>query len=234
METDKKILIELRGIQKVYPHKGFSVRALDDITLKIFKGAFLGIIGRSGSGKTTLLNLIGMLDKPTTGEIRFDGEVLNQISDRGLAILRRKKLGFVFQTFNLLPSLTVVENVESALIHSQLSKEQIENKISSLLDDLDLADLADRLPLELSVGQRQKVAMARAIVKEPTLIIADEPIGEMDPIAGAEILNRLIELNKKSKITLIIASHGTSLLLKADRTIFIKDGKLVSQKESGY
>lgn len=233
-EIGKKPLIELKKLQKVYSHKGFSVKALDDINLKIFKGEVLGIIGRSGSGKTTLLNLIGLLDKPTSGEIKFDGEVVDNISNRGLAVLRREKLGFVFQTFNLLPSLTVFENVEAALIHSQLSEEQIENKIASLLDDLHLDDMADRLPLELSVGQRQKVAMARAIVKDPALIIADEPIGEMDPIAGAEILDKLIALNKKSKITLIIASHGTSLLLKADRIIFIKDGKLVSQKESGY
>jgi len=237
METkpNKNLLIEVEKLTKVYSQKkASSVKALDGINLKISRGEFLAIIGRSGSGKTTLLNLIGALDKPTSGEIRFEGKVLGEFSDRELATLRREKLGFIFQAFNLLPSLTVVENLESALIHSQISKEKMKNTIMSLLDDLELTDMSNRLPLEMSIGQQQKVAIARALVKNPTLIIADEPTGEVDPIAGGEILEKLFKLNKKSKITLILASHGTSVNLKADRTIFVKDGKIVSQKDAGY
>ena len=235
MKNQNSPLIEAKNLEKVYFRKNASpIKALEGINLEAFKGEFLAIIGRSGSGKTTLLNLLGALDRPTSGETKFEGKSLSNFSNRDLAILRREKIGFIFQTFNLLPSLTVIENVESALVHSRMSKDQIHRKMAALLDLLELTEMSNRLPLELSVGQQQKVAIARAIVKDPALILADEPTGEMDPLTSREILERLIELNRKSKITLIVASHGTFMHSKADRALFLKAGRIVSQKEAGY
>jgi putative ABC transport system ATP-binding protein len=235
MTTKNNPLVEAKGLEKVYFRKNAaSIKALDGINLKVFQGEFLAIIGRSGSGKTTLLNLLGALEKPTSGEIKFEGEILSNFSNRDLALLRREKIGFIFQTFNLLPSLTIVENIESALIHSRMSKDQVHRKVAALLDLFELTEMSDRLPLELSVGQQQKAAIARAIVKDPALILADEPTGEMDPITSREILENLVELNRKSKITLIVASHGTFMHSEADRTLFIKAGRIVPQKEADY
>jgi len=235
MAIKNSLLIETRNLGKVYFRKNSPpIKALDGVNLKVFAGEFLALVGRSGSGKTTLLNLIGALDRPTSGEVLFDGKSLGDFSNRDLALLRREKIGFVFQTFNLLPSLTVLENVESALVHSLTSKNEITEKVATMLEFFDLTDKSSMLPLDLSVGQQQKVAIARALVKNPALILADEPTGEMDPIAGREIVAKLVELNRKSKVTMIIASHGAFPYTQTDRTLFIKDGKLVSQKEAGY
>ena len=150
-------LIETRNIGKVYFRKNTSpIKALDEVNLEVFPGEFLALVGRSGSGKTTLLNLIGALDRPTSGEVLFEGKSLGDFSNRDLARLRREKIGFVFQTFNLLPCLTVLENVESALVHSPMPKNEIAEKVVTLLEFLDLTDKSSMLPLELSVGQRQK------------------------------------------------------------------------------
>jgi putative ABC transport system ATP-binding protein len=235
MTIKNSLLIETRNLEKVYFRKNSPpIKALDGVNLKVFAGEFLALVGRSGSGKTTLLNLIGALDRPTSGEVSFDGKSLGDFSNRDLALLRREKIGFVFQTFNLLPSLTVLENVESALVHSLTSKNEITEKVATMLEFFDLTDKSSMLPLDLSVGQQQKVAIARALVKNPVLILADEPTGEMDPIAGREIVAKLVELNRKSKVTMIIASHGAFPYTQTDRTLFIKDGKIVSQKEAGY
>jgi putative ABC transport system ATP-binding protein len=235
MKNQNNVLIETKNLGKVYFRKNAApIKALEGVNLEAFQGEFLAIIGRSGSGKTTLLNLLGALDQPTMGEIKFEGKTLSSLPNRDLAILRREKIGFIFQTFNLLPSLTVIENIESALIHSGMSKEKIRDKVSLLLDLLGLKEMSNRLPLELSVGQQQKVSIARAIIKDPSLILADEPTGEMDPITSREILEKLIELNRKAKITLIVASHGTLIQSEADRTLFIKSGRIVSQEEADY
>ncbi len=235
METKNNLLIEAEDLTKTYVRKsGPSIRALDDVNLQIFPGEFLSIIGRSGSGKSTLLNLIGALDRPTSGKVIFEGKNLSDLSSRDLALLRRQKVGFVFQTFNLLPALTVLENIEVALIHSGMSRKQITQKTAALLDVFDLIDKSNQLPLQLSVGQQQKAAIARALANDPTLILADEPTGEMDPITGEEILAKLVELNRNAKVTIVVASHGTHLINRADRSLFIKDGQIVSQKEAGY
>lgn len=229
------LLIETRDLTKSYSRKnGSQIKALDGVNIEVFAGEFLALTGRSGSGKTTLLNLIGALDRPTSGEVLFEGKSLSDFSNRGLALLRREKIGFIFQTFNLLPALTVLENVESALVHSSMSKNKITEKVATLLEFFDLTDKSSMLPLELSVGQQQKVAIARALVKDPSIILADEPTGEMDPITGKEIMAKLVELKRKSKVTMIVASHGTFHCAYADRALFIKDGRIVSQKEAGY
>jgi ABC-type lipoprotein export system ATPase subunit len=228
-------LIETRDLTKIYSLKnGFQTKALDGVNLEVFAGEFLAVVGRSGSGKTTLLNLIGTLDRPTSGEVIFENQSLRDCTNRDLALLRGKKIGFIFQTFNLLPSLTVFENVESALIHSRLSKEKMAEKVTAWLSFFDLLGKANRLPLELSVGQQQKAAIARALVKDPLIILADEPTGEMDPIAGREIITKLVELNQKSRVTTVVVSHAKIPHNPADRTMFIKDGKIVPQKEAGY
>jgi putative ABC transport system ATP-binding protein len=235
MTSKNSPLVQTIDLTKKYLQKnGSSIRALDRINLEVFAGEFLAIIGRSGSGKTTLLNLIGALDKPTSGQIIFEHKNLGDYSNRDLALLRRQRVGFVFQTFNLLPSLTVSENVESALIHSRVSKQMMAEKVARWLSFFDLSDKGHRLPLELSVGQQQKVAIARALVKDPVLILADEPTGEMDPITAKEILAKMVELNRMSKVTMVVVSHGTFLCDEADRTLFLKDGAIVSQKEAGY
>jgi ABC-type lipoprotein export system ATPase subunit len=233
--TKNSPLIETRNLVKVYFRKNKPpIKALDGVNLEVFAGEFLALVGRSGSGKTTLLNLIGVLDRPTSGEVLFEGKSLDDFSNRDLTLLRREKIGFVFQTFNLLPSLNVLENVKSALIHSPMSNQEINEKVATLLEFFDLTDKASMLPLELSVGQQQKVAIARALVKNPVLILADEPTGEMDPITGEEIVAKLIELNQKSKVTTVVVSHGSFPYNQADRTLFLKDGKIVSQKQAGY
>ena len=235
MVTQTSPLIETRELVKVYYRKNSpTIKALDGVNVEIHSGEFLVLVGCSGSGKSSFLNLVGALDRPTSGDVIFEGKSLKDFSNYDLTLFRREKIGFIFQTFNLLPSLTVRENVESALVHSNISREEIEDKVAVLLNSFDLSDKHDRLPLELSVGQQQKAAIARAIVKDPILILADEPTGEMDPIAGREIVEKLIELNKKSKVTLMVASHGAFPYNQADRTLFIKDGKIVSQKEAGY
>lgn len=235
MTTKSSPLIETKNLGKVYFRKNSPpIKALDGVNLEVSAGEFLVVVGSSGSGKTTLLNLIGTLDRPTSGEVFFEGAHLGDFSNRDLALLRREKIGFVFQTFNLLPSLTVCENVMSALVHSPMSKDEITQKVISLLDFLDLTDKSSMLPLDLSAGQQQKVAIARALVKDPVLILADEPTGEMDPKAGEEIMAKLVELNQKSKVTMVVVSHGTFLQNLANRTLFLKDGKIVSQKDAGY
>jgi putative ABC transport system ATP-binding protein len=235
MKNRSKPLVETTNLGKVYYRKKSSqIKALEGINLEVFPSEFVAIVGRSGSGKTTLLNLIGALDRPTTGEVKIEGKNLGNLSNRDLALLRREKIGFIFQTFNLLPSLTVFENVEAALVHSPMSKDQRSNKVATLLDLFELTTVSNHLPLELSVGQQQKVAIARAIVKDPVLILADEPTGEMDPMAGREIFEKLIELNRKSQVTLIVASHTAILHSEADQTLFINAGRLVSQIEAGY
>ena len=228
-------LIETRNLTKVYSRKGGApIKAVDEVNLSIYAGGFLALVGCSGSGKTTLLNMIGALDRPTSGNILFEGKNLSDYSNSALSSLRRSKIGFIFQTFNLLPSLTILENVECALVHSPLSKKEKLEKIRTLLSNFDLGDKLDHLPLELSVGQQQKVAIARALIKKPSLILADEPTGEMDPMAGEEIAAKLIDLARNSGVAVVVASHGTFPYVRADRTVFIKNGAIVSRNEAGY
>ena len=227
-------LLEIRNLSREYLLKKTSIKALDGINLKVTSGEFVAIVGRSGSGKTTLLNIIGALDKPTSGEVIFEGKNLTDYSNKELAFLRRQKIGFIFQAFNLLPTLTARENIELALVHHQVPEKQMKEKVEELMEFLKISDKLDSFPQELSFGQQQKVAIARALVKDPILILADEPTGEMDPIAEREIVEKLVELNRKSKITMIIVSHGTFFQDISDRTLYLRNGKLALKKEAGY
>ena len=235
MKTASTPLLETRELTKVYLRKSeVQVKAVDNVNLKIYRGEFLAIVGRSGSGKTTLLNLIGTLDRPTSGAVIFEGRDLCDLSNRDLTLLRRQKVGLVFQTFNLLPALTALENIEVALAPTRMSKEERQEKARTLLDIFELTDRADRFPLELSVGQEQKLAIARALINDPVLILADEPTGEMDPITGREIVAKLVELNRNHNVTLVVTSHGAFPCNQVDRVLFLRDGRLVSKEEAGY
>lgn len=227
-------LIQIQAVSKFYQRKNNSIIALDKIDLEINEGEFLALIGQSGSGKTSLLNLIGALDQPTLGKIIFKSKDIGGFSNSELALFRREQIGFIFQTFNLLPALTIVENVESALIHSKLLPDEVKTKAVNALSQLGLEDNIDRFPSELSVGQQQKVAIARALIKNPSIILADEPLGEMDPIAGKEVLDKLIELNNKLKITIIVASHNLTFEKVAQRVIFLSAGKIVLKEQTPY
>lgn len=231
---EKTTLIQTNNLTKQFKTKKQTINALKKIDLKVQKGELVTIIGRSGSGKTTLLNMLGALDTPTSGQVIFEGKNLQNQSKNQLALLRRYKISFIFQTFNLLPTLTVRENIELSLIHHKHPKTLIQQKILNLLEYLQITDKIESFPNELSVGQQQKVAIARALIKDPLLILADEPTGEMDPIATKEILQKLILLNQKSNTTLIIASHNNLLSNIGHKTIFLKDGNAVTQKKAGY
>jgi len=235
METLTSPLIETKELTKLYPRKReHPVVALSKVNLRIFSGEFLAIVGRSGCGKTTLLNIIGALDRPTLGTVIFENKDLGHLSNRDLALFRRQKVGFIFQTFNLLPALTVLENIEVALATTHMSSDEQKEKAKTLLKLFGLMDKASHLPLELSVGQQQKVAIARAVARDPPLILADEPTGEMDTMTGSEIMAKLVELNQKHNVTVVVASHSSFSSNQANRTLFMKDGKIVSREDAGY
>ena len=230
-------LLECRELTKFYfREKGPPVRAVYKVDLKVNHRDFVFIVGRTGAGKTTLLNLMGGLELPTSGSVVLDGKPLEKISDKELATIRMKKMGFVFQSFNLLPAYTVFENIEIALAPTRLSREERRRKVEKLLRTFHLAELADYLPLELSLGQQQKSAIARALANDPVLVFADEPTGELDPITAEEVMGELVKLNQMHNVTLLVATHGAGAFpwTLADRILFMKDGRIVSQEEAGY
>jgi putative ABC transport system ATP-binding protein len=231
----KTPLLECRELTRVYRRrKGPPVRAVDKVDLTVDDRDFLVIVGRSGAGKTTLLNLIGGLERPTSGAVALHGEPFEKMSSKGLAFVRMKKIGFVFQSFNLLPAYTAAENVEIALAPTHLSREERRERVQDLLCAFDLADRADHLPLELSLGQQQKLAIARAFANRPVLIVADEPTGELDPVAAQEVVAKLVELNQEHNVTLVVATHGAFPRAPASRVIFMNEGRIVGQGEAGY
>lgn len=235
MLTENDPLVRTQNLTKEFKlNSGSSMKALDKINIDVFSGEFITIIGRSGSGKSTLLNLIGTLDTSTRGAVFFETKNLRKLSDKELALIRRYKIGFIFQTFNLLPILSVKENIELSLYHHGLPENIKKDKINDMLDFFELNDKQDCLPSQLSVGQQQKVAIARALIKEPVVILADEPTGEMDPISASEISDKFSQLNENFKVTIIVATHGVYPLKNSDKQFFLKNGKLVSQQEAGY
>jgi putative ABC transport system ATP-binding protein len=220
-------LIKLKGLEKIYQQGKIEVPALRGIDLEIESGEFTTIFGPSGSGKTTLLNMIGCLDKSTAGEIIFDGHLINDLDSKELAEVRRYNLGFVFQSYNLIPVLTAFENVEFAIrLIDKHSKKDRKEKVMSLLEEVGLGEMADRRPNELSGGQKQRVAIARALIKEPKLVLADEPTANLDSETSREVLELMKEMNEELNTTFIFSTHDPQVMDYARRLIEIKDGKI--------
>ena len=226
-------LISLKNIHKIYNVGGEEVRALDGIDLNIQENEYLAIMGPSGSGKSTLMNMIGCLDTPTSGLYEFEGEMVQVMDDAQLASIRNRKIGFVFQTFNLLPKATAQYNVEIPLVYANIRKDQRTEMASKALDSVGLSDRSHHKPNELSGGQRQRVAIARALVNNPSIILADEPTGNLDSKSGNEIMNILDDLHDRGN-TIILVTHEDQIAQHAHRVIRLLDGKIIEdlKKES--
>ncbi len=221
-------MVATNNVKRTYMSGEVAVHALKGVSVSIEAGEFVSIAGPSGSGKTTLLNLIGALDKPDDGEIAIDGTELSSMSKDELALFRREKLGFVFQTFNLIPVLTASENVSFALSLLDLSDREVKDRTQAILDEVGLAGMEDRLPLKLSGGQQQRVAVARALVKQPRIVLADEPTANLDSETGESILALMDEMNRKYKTTFVFSTHDKMVMDHAKRLIMLHDGNIVS------
>ena len=218
-------LISLTNIKRHYDVGGEIVRALDGVDLIIQQNEYISIMGPSGSGKSTLMNMIGCLDTPTEGTYEFGGELVHEMDDDQLASIRNRKIGFVFQTFNLLPKATALRNVEVPLIYSNIPKDDRLEMANSALVSVGLGDRVDHKPNELSGGQRQRVAIARALVNDPSIILADEPTGNLDSKSGIEIMKILDQLHSKGN-TIILVTHEQEIARHANRIITIFDGRV--------
>jgi putative ABC transport system ATP-binding protein len=221
----------LRDIQKIYQKGSVSVLALKEINLEIEKGEFLSIMGPSGSGKTTLLNIIGCLDVPTKGEVIYDGVALKNLKEDELSEYRKKNIGFIFQSYNLIPVLTVKENIELPLVvEKKLSPAEREKRVMELIEAVGLKGMENRYPRELSGGQEQRVAIARALVKKPLLVLADEPTANLDSVTAEEIIEIMKRMNEIEKTTFIFSTHDPRVEKHAKRLIILKDGQIASDE----
>lgn len=220
-------LIEIKDIYKIYNPGENEVRALDGVTLTVEHGEFLAIVGHSGSGKSTLMNMLGLLDIPTSGTYRLDGENVFGMTDDELSEIRNRQIGFIFQGFNLIPSLTAVENVELPLVYRGMKREDRHRLALEALQRVGLSHRLDHLPKQMSGGQQQRVAIARAVAARPPIILADEPTGNLDSHSGVEVMKILHELHEEGR-TIILITHDNEIALEAQRVIRIHDGQIVS------
>lgn len=224
------MLVQLRKVNKIYNSGDVSFHALKDINLAIAKGEFIAIIGASGSGKSTLMNILGLLDKPTSGSYHLDGQDVAKLSEDTLAKLRNKKIGFVFQNFNLLNRTNALQNVALPLVYSGVSKEEREKCAKKALDEVDLGERLESRPNQLSGGQQQRVAIARALVTDPEILLADEPTGNLDTKTGEEIMKIFKSLNKKGK-TIVLITHEANIAKNAKRIVALRDGEILDKPE---
>ena len=216
-------LIDLRHIFKIYYLGGEEVRANDDVSVAIDKGEFVAIVGKSGSGKSTLMNIIGALDVPTKGEYYLGGEDVSKMEDKQLARIRNKMIGFIFQQYNLLPKLNLLENVELPLLYAGVGSEERRQRAMASLEKVGLAEKWKNMPNQLSGGQQQRVSIARALAGDPSLILADEPTGALDSKTSREVLNFLKQLNEEGN-TIVMITHDNSIAMEAKRVVRIADG----------
>jgi putative ABC transport system ATP-binding protein len=227
MQHRKKTIIHLESVSKRYDEYGVVVNALDDVSLDVFHGEFVSIIGPSGSGKSTLLHCMGLLDKPSSGCIFIDNKDTTKLTGREIAQFRGEKLGFVFQNYNLIPRLTVLENVILPGLIMQKDPDILEKKAMELLREVGILHRCDHKGIHLSGGEQQRVAIARSLINDPVLVLADEPTGALDTNSSAEIMNILVDLNKKRGATTVFVSHDLEIAKYGKRTIVIVDGKIV-------
>lgn len=229
METSKKAVITLEGITKTYVNGKLTVPVLHGIDVSIYEGEFTSIMGPSGSGKSTFMNILGCLDRPTSGSYRLDGEEVAHLGDDELAYVRNKRIGFVFQSFNLLPKLTALDNVALPMVYAGVSKAERTARASQLLTDLGLGTRLDHMPAELSGGQRQRVAIARALANDPAIIMADEPTGNLDSKASLDVMHIFTELYQEGR-TIILVTHEPDIAEYAGRNVVLKDGLIVEDR----
>ncbi len=222
-------LVEIKNLVKHYTRGDQIVPVLHDITLNIARGDFISLMGPSGSGKSTLLNLIAGIDKPTSGSLKIDGEDISRLSEGDLADWRASNIGFIFQFYNLMPVLTAFENVELPLLLTNLSKSQRRERVEMTLGMVGLSDRMDHYPNELSGGQQQRVAIARAVVTDPTILVCDEPTGDLDRQSAADVLNMLKELNEKLGKTIVMVTHDAHAAEAAKRMVHLEKGELIGE-----
>lgn len=224
-------LINVKELYKLYRTKDIETQALENVNLDIEQGEFVSIMGPSGCGKSTLLNIIGMLDRPTKGSVKIDGKTIGSMSDSQMADFRNHKIGFVFQSFHLIPSLTVADNVELPLTYRKgLSASERKRRVKEVLDAVGLSHRAGHYPSQLSGGQSQRVAIARAIVGDPDIILADEPTGNLDSKMSAEIMDILHRLNREQGRTIVMVTHNEQQASATDRVIRFFDGRQISNR----
>jgi putative ABC transport system ATP-binding protein len=226
--TQTGAVYELRGVSRTYTLGGAQVQAVRAVDLSLRAGQSVAIVGPSGSGKTTLLQLLGALDRPSEGELLFEGRDIGRLRDRELSELRLDVLGFVFQQFNLIPTLTAAQNVEIALAPTRTSREERRRRVLTLLASVGLAERADHVPGRLSGGEQQRVAIARALANDPHVLLADEPTGNLDSTTGAEIMDLLLSLSGDDKArTVVVVTHDAEVAGRAQRIVRMQDGRLV-------
>jgi len=222
-------LIELREVSKTYKRDAIEIPVLDRVSISVSEGEFLGLMGPSGSGKSTLLNLLAGIDRPTRGSVRIGDTEISKLSEGALAGWRARHIGFIFQLYNLIPVLTAFENVELPLLLTSLSKQQRRDHVMTALNIVGLGDREKHYPRQLSGGQEQRVAIARAVVTDPTLLLADEPTGDLDAKSGSEILTLLQRLNQEFKKTIVMVTHDPHAAERATRTLHLEKGSLAEQ-----
>ena len=227
MPQKKQPIISVNSICKTYDEYGVVVNALNQASLDVFHGEFVSIIGPSGSGKSTLLHCMGLLDRPTSGKILIDGKDTSKISGQEIAEFRGEKLGFVFQNYNLIPRLTVMENVVLPGLIMKVDQVELEKKATGLLKEVGILHRADHKGVHLSGGEQQRVAIARSLINDPVVVLADEPTGALDSESSAEIMKVLLKMNDTRNVTTVFVSHDLDIARFGDRTIVINDGKVV-------
>lgn len=226
------VVVKTVHLEKEYRLGEVVVHALRGVSMELKKGEFVVVVGPSGSGKTTLLNLIGALDKPTKGKVYIDGRDLTTMSERELTSLRRNKVGFVFQFYNLIPVLTAFENIELPMIVAGAPKKKMRERTQELLEIIGLIDRANHRPDELSGGEQQRIAIARSLANQPSIVLADEPTGDLDTATGREVMEVLRGISKREKVTVIVVTHDPVIAEMADRILEMRDGRILSENKS--
>ena len=228
------IVVETKNLKKIYGSKGHQYTALEDINLQIREGEFVGVMGPSGAGKSTLLNVIATIDKPTSGTLSIGDKDILSLNENALSSFRRNKLGFIFQDFNLLDTLTIKENIILPLTLSKVKVEEIEKRVEQIAETLGITSILPKYPYEVSGGQKQRTAAARAIITNPTLILADEPTGALDSKSSKDLLECLTDLNGNIEATIMMVTHDAFAASYCKRIVFIKDGRLFTELVKGH